>query len=58
MLIDKAKICKLNVDDEGALSSQYGVMSIPTLILFKNGQPAKKAVGMQSLDALKKLTGV
>ena len=48
-----AVIGKINVDEEPELASQFGVMSIPTLILFKDGQPVDKMVGLQSKDALK-----
>ncbi|MGN7456743.1 thioredoxin [Paenibacillus pasadenensis] len=49
----KATIAKINVDEQPELASQFGVMSIPTLILFKDGQPVDKMVGVQSKDALK-----
>ncbi len=39
------RIVKLNVDDNQQTAARYEVMSIPTLILFKNGQPAQKIVG-------------
>ena len=39
------RIVKLNVDDNQQTAAQYGVMSIPTMIVFKNGQPAKTIVG-------------
>ena len=42
---EKLKIVKLNVDDNQQTAAQYGVMSIPTLILFKGGVPAKQVVG-------------
>jgi thioredoxin 1 len=48
-------IAKLNVDDNPAISSQYGVMSIPTLKLFKNGKEVQTVVGLQSLDSLKNM---
>lgn len=48
-----ATIAKINVDEQPELASQFGVMSIPTLILFKDGQPVDKMVGVQSKDALK-----
>ena len=48
-----ATIGKINVDEQPELASQFGVMSIPTLILFKDGQPVDKMVGLQSKDALK-----
>lgn len=41
------KVCKVNVDEEQALASKFGVMSIPTLILFKNGNIANKVIGVQ-----------
>lgn len=49
----QATIAKVNVDEEPELASQFGVMSIPTLIVFKNGQPVDKLVGLQSKDSLK-----
>ena len=52
-LAGQATIGKINVDEEPELASQFGVMSIPTLILFKDGQPVDKMVGLQSKDALK-----
>ena len=39
------KVCKINVDEEGELSIKHGVMSIPTLMIFKNGEAAQTAVG-------------
>lgn len=48
----QATIAKVNVDEEPELASQFGVMSIPTLILFKDGQPVDKLVGLQSKAAL------
>ncbi len=42
------KIAKLNVDDNQEISSRYGVMSIPTMIVFKNGTPTEQLVGVQS----------
>ena len=49
------KICKVNVDEEYDLSKRFGVMSIPTLIVFKRGQMINKAVGLQNLESLKAL---
>lgn len=43
--VTDVKICKVNVDEQGELAAKYRVMTIPTLILFKDGQEAKKAVG-------------
>ena len=39
------KVGKINVDEQGALAQEFGVMSIPTLVVIKDGQPANKAVG-------------
>jgi thioredoxin 1 len=49
----QVKIAKVNVDDNSESAAKFGVMSIPTLILFKDGQPVDKVVGFQSKDALK-----
>lgn len=55
--IDYAKVGKVNVDEQSELAAQYGVMSIPTLIVFKNGKIAQQAVGARDkaglLDLLK-----
>jgi len=49
----KLKVGKLNVDEEGSLAQKYNVMSIPTLILFQNGEVAKKEMGFHSLEEIK-----
>ena len=41
----KAKVGKVNVDEEGELSQAFGVMSIPTIVLVKDGKVVKQAVG-------------
>jgi thioredoxin 1 len=41
----RVKILKLNVDENPATAAKYGVMSIPTLMIFKDGQPASRQVG-------------
>ena len=48
----KIKIVKLNVDDAPDVAMKYQVMSIPTLIVFKDGQPAKRLVGAKPKGAL------
>ena len=50
----KVAFFKINVDDNPRIASQYGVMSIPTLILFKNGQPVSNIVGFRPKAELKK----
>ena len=42
---DKVKIVKLNVDENPGTASKYGIMSIPTLMIFKNGELASRQVG-------------
>ena len=49
---DAIKVCKVNVDDEPQLAMQYKVMTIPTLIAFKNGEVIGKLVGVQSKDKI------
>ncbi len=51
----KAVITKVNVDDEHDLATRFGVMSIPTLLLFKNGQQVEKQVGFVSKAKLAEL---
>ncbi len=48
----RAKVGKLNVDVNEEIAMKYGVMSIPTLLVIKNGQVAAKMVGVQSKDAV------
>jgi len=43
---DKLKVCKLNVDDASETASKYGVMSIPTLVFFKDGKVIDELVGV------------
>lgn len=52
---DKVDVVKMNVDDNPQVSGQYGVMSIPTLMVFKNGQPVKSTIGAQPKEALKQM---
>lgn len=51
----KAKIAKLNVDDEGELAAKYKIMSIPTIIIFKNGEAVEKLLGARSKSDLSQL---
>ncbi len=46
------KFCKVNVDDEEALAIKFGIMSIPTLIVFKNGEQKAKQVGALPKEAI------
>ncbi|WP_062355315.1 thioredoxin [Bacillus kwashiorkori] len=49
---DKVKIVKLDVDQNQETAAQYGVMSIPTLILFKDGEIVDKVIGYRPKEAL------
>ncbi len=49
---DKAKVGKLEVDENPMTAQKFGIMSIPTVILFKNGQRVWQGVGVQSKEAL------
>ena len=49
---DKLKVAKLNVEEAQQTATKFGVMSIPTLIIFKDGQEVKRFVGFQSEDVL------
>ena len=48
----KVKVGKVNVDEQDELSREYGIVSIPTVILFKNGQPVKTSVGLVPKETL------
>ncbi len=52
------KLVKVNIDEQPALSQRFGVQSIPTMILFKNGEPAAAAIGAQPKGALEKALGL
>ena len=47
-----AKVGKMNVDDNPETPLKYGIMSIPTIIIFKNGEPAEQLVGVQAKEKL------
>ncbi len=49
----RAKVGKLNIDSDLAIAEKYGVMSIPTLIIFKGGEAKKTFVGLQGKETLK-----
>ena len=51
-LSDKVKIVKLDVDENQETAGKYGVMSIPTLLLFKDGEVVDQVVGFQPKEAL------
>lgn len=49
------KVCKVNVDEQGELSIKYGVMSIPTLMIFKNGEAVQTAIGYRPKEEIEAL---
>lgn len=51
----KVKVCKVNVDENQELAQRYGIMSIPTFLVFKNGNLVSNTVGIQSKSDLMKL---
>ena len=46
------KVCKINIDDEAELAIRHGVMIVPTLMIFKNGEIAQTAVGVRPKDEI------
>jgi thioredoxin 1 len=48
----RAKIAKVNVDDAGSVAGRFGVQSIPTLVLFKDGKEVRRFVGVQKHNTL------
>ena len=42
------KVCKVNIDEEGELAIKFGIMSIPTLVVLKNGEETNRSVGVIS----------
>ena len=52
------KVVKIDIDQNPQLAAQYGVMSIPTFKVFKDGQIVNEALGMQSKDALVEMMNV
>ena len=51
-------LVKVNIDEEQELAQRYGVMSIPTMILFRGGEPSAAAVGAQPKGALERSLGL
>lgn len=50
----KIKVKEMNVDDNSQTASSYGIMSIPTLMIFKGGKPVKTMIGAQGRESIKK----
>lgn len=51
----KVMVGKVNVDENSATASQFGIMSLPTVVVFKNGKPVKSLSGAQNKDNYKKM---
>jgi thioredoxin 1 len=55
---DELKLVKVNIDEERELAEKYGIASIPTMILFKDGEPAAAVVGAQPKGAIERSLGL
>jgi thioredoxin 1 len=55
---DEIKLVKVNIDEEQALASRFGIASIPTMILFESGQPKAAAIGAQPKASLERSLGL
>jgi thioredoxin 1 len=52
------RLVKVNIDEEPALAQKYGIVSIPTIVLFKSGEPAAAAIGAQPKSAIERSLGL
>ena len=52
---ESARVCKINIDEQPELASQYNVMSIPTFILFKDGKEVNRTIGAMPKEELARL---
>jgi|SRR5688572_13688070 thioredoxin len=52
------KLVKLNIDEEQGIAQKYGIASIPTMVLFKDGEPAAAAIGAQPKGSLERQLGL
>jgi len=55
---EELRVVKVNIDEEPELAQRYGVMSIPTIVLFKDGEPAAAAIGAQPKAPLEQALGL
>ena len=55
---DELTLVKVNIDEEQELAQRYGVMSIPTMILFKDGEPSAAVIGAQPKSAIERALGL
>ena len=54
----RLKLVKVNIDEEQELARRYGIMSIPAMIIFRDGEPAEAAVGAMPKGALERALGL
>jgi len=52
---EKVKVCKVNVDEEGGLAQQYGIMSIPAVFVFKGGEVVETMIGLQPKESFEEI---
>ncbi len=52
---DQVGFAKINVDESPRIASQYGIMSIPTIMIFKNGRPEEQVIGFKPKNGLKQM---
>ena len=55
---DELRVVKVNIDEEPELQQRYGLLSIPTIVLFKGGEPAAAAIGAQPKRMLEQSLGL
>lgn len=55
--VSDAKVCKINIDEQMEIAQRYGVMTIPTFAVFKNGEIVKKEIGALPKGVLKDMLG-
>ena len=55
---DELRLVKVNIDEEQELATRYGVMSIPTMILFRDGEPTAAVIGAQPKSAIERALGI
>lgn len=55
---NELKLVKVNIDEEQGLAQRYGIASIPTIVLFKDGEPAAAAIGAQPKSSLERSLGL
>jgi thioredoxin 1 len=55
---DDVRLVKVNVDEEPQIAERYGIMNLPTIVLFRGGEPAAAAIGAQPKSALERALGL